>query len=251
MGREEAVMSAFRVEDVMRPGGRTVAPDLSLSKLITEFLASRVNERYVVSEGGEYVGFVSLHDIKEVLKDESVLEDLVVAGDVAHRDVPEVPPRATLSECMEQFVVSGHDRLPVVSTASGHFLGTISEHDVIGLYNREILRKDFLGTLDIRQGDEKKRSLIQIPMDYAVVPVALPTAWVGKTLREANLRALYHLTVVSIQDPDKPGRDEVPNPERPLEAGVHLVVVGHGKDIERFLAETGSHRAEMSEGGGA
>lgn len=233
IGREESLMRSFRVEDVMRPGGRTVQPNKRLPKLITEFLASRVNERYVVSEEGHYEGFISLHDIKEILGEEG-LEDLVVAEDIAHRDVPEVSPHLSLSDCMQRFVESGIDRLPVVSEATGHFLGTISEHDVIGLYNREILRKDFLGTIDFQDDSQERQSLIQLPSDYTVSAVGIPEWLVGKTLAEAQLRARFHLTVVSIQDPDTPGRDEVPNPERPLQAGVHLVLVGLATDIEAF-----------------
>jgi trk system potassium uptake protein TrkA len=76
-----------------------------------------------------------------------------------------------------------------------------------------------------------------VPHEFVLRAVPVPGAWVGKTLKDLNLRARYQLTVVSIQDPDTPGRDEVPHPERPLSTGVHLVVVGPGDAIDRMRQE--------------
>ncbi len=233
---EALLMESFRVEDVMRSGGRLVPPSMPVPKLVTEFLASRVNERYVVDDDNRYHGVITLHDLHEASQLEDTPENLIVAEDIARTDVPSVSPHSSLTECMEEMLRHHAMVLPVVSESTDHFLGTVSEHDIIGLYNREIIRKDILGTLDYgRDEDPDRHNLIHLPHGFAVERLAIPPHHAGKSLKELNLRASYNLTVVSIQDPDTPDRDEVPNPERPLPAGVHLIVVGEKACIQRFL----------------
>lgn len=241
MRREEAIMERFTVRDVMRSGGRAIDPAMPLNELITEFMASRVNDRYVVSAEGKYLGYVSLYDIKDIMHEEG-LSDLVVAGDAAHRDVPVATTTMTLSACMDLMLRYSVERLPVIDPATEIFLGTINEHDIISVYNREILKKDFLGTLRYEEEaeDQKdRRRFIHLPFGYVVETVAVPGHLQGRTLAEANLRHRYALTVVSIQDPETPERDEIPNPERPLKWGTYLVVIGTRESIDRFSKSTG------------
>ncbi|MEO0813871.1 MAG: chloride channel protein, partial [Myxococcota bacterium] len=232
---EARLMASFKVEDVMRAGGRVVHPSMPLPKLVTEFLASRVNERYVVDDANGYRGVITLHDMNDANQLGETPDNLIVAEDIARLDVPSVTPHSSLSDCMERMLRHHATVLPVVSQSTGHFLGTISEHDIIGLYNREIIRKDILGTLDYEDDDTDRHNLIHLPHGFAVERLAIPPHHAGKSLKELNLRARFNLTVVSIQDPDTPDRDEVPNPERPLVQGVHLIVVGEKRCIQRFL----------------
>lgn len=233
--RDTELMEKFLVEDVMRPGGRVIGPGMPAKDIITEFLSSRVNERYVVTDDGKYLGFIALDDIKELMNFDDE-DGLLIAIDVARDDVPTVVPRDSLSACVGHMSSRHVAQLPVVSESNGHFLGTISEHDIIGLYNREIIRKDFIGTLEYSEtgADETRSGLIQLPHGIAVERVAVPPHLAGKTLKDANLRAEYGLTVVSIQDPETPDRDEVPHPDKVLRSGVHLVVVGDSASIKRF-----------------
>jgi trk system potassium uptake protein len=68
-----------------------------------------------------------------------------------------------------------------------------------------------------------------------VLPV--PPALVGQSLRQANLRARFSLTVVAIRP--EGADDQLPDPERPLREGDRIVVVGRSPDIARFRREGG------------
>lgn len=230
---EALVMEQFRVEDVMRSGGRVVAPSTPLPDLVTEFLASRVNERYVVDSQRHYHGVITLQDINELTHLDAP-DTLIIAEDIARLDVPTVSPHVALTDCMERMLSEHSPILPVVNGPT--FLGTVSEHDIIGLYNREVIRKDILGTLDYEcLEDPDRHNLVHLPHGFLVERIPVPAHHVGRSLKELNLRAAFDLTVVSVHDPDSPDRDDVPNPERPLRRGVHLVVVGRRESIDAFL----------------
>lgn len=233
MQSEAQVMANFRVEDVMRTTARVVDPSVPFPELVAEFLASRVNERYVVDSSGVYHGMISLQDINE-LSNLGAHDSLIVALDIARTDLPKVVPGLRLTDCIEKMLERHCPVLPVVE--DNKFLGTVSEHDMIGLYNREVIRKDILGTLDYgHKNTPDKHNLIHLPHGLVVERVPIASHHANRTLKELDLRAAFNLTVVSIHDPESPNRDEVPNAERRLPLNGHLVVVGEKASIAAFV----------------
>lgn len=77
---------------------------------------------------------------------------------------------------------------------------------------------------------------IQIDEDFALVETRPPRAEVGRTLAEAQLRARYEVTVVSVKPAG--GSFTYTTPETVLEAGSVLLVAGPQDAVERFAATT-------------
>jgi len=91
--------------------------------------------------GGErLVGVVSLADVRAVIGDQSAL-DVVLVGD-AMAPLHTVAPRASLRTALATFMKCGYSQLPVIDPKEPNkVLGTLSQHDLIGAYNAEILRR--------------------------------------------------------------------------------------------------------------
>jgi trk system potassium uptake protein TrkA len=77
---------------------------------------------------------------------------------------------------------------------------------------------------------------IEIDEDFALVETGPPTDEVGKTLQEAQLRARYGVTVVSLKPRD--GTFTYATPESVLQAGAVLLVAGEKAAVERFARTT-------------
>jgi trk system potassium uptake protein TrkA len=77
---------------------------------------------------------------------------------------------------------------------------------------------------------------IEIDEDFALVETGPPTDEVGKTLQEAQLRARYGVTVVSIKPAE--GTFTYATPDSVLEAGAVLLVAGEKAAVERFARTT-------------
>ncbi|MDR6998315.1 TrkA family potassium uptake protein [Neobacillus niacini] len=75
-------------------------------------------------------------------------------------------------------------------------------------------------------------NFIEISKDYSVEEVKIPDKMTGKTLRELDLRAKFNLTVIAIQH----GHDIniTPSPDKKIELGDVLVVIGENADLEQF-----------------
>lgn len=73
---------------------------------------------------------------------------------------------------------------------------------------------------------------IALSPDYSLVETVIPRSWIGKSLQDLDVRRKYGINVVGI----KVGEDvEVnPNPEKALEDGMVMILVGANKDLENI-----------------
>jgi Trk K+ transport system NAD-binding subunit len=133
--------------------------------------------------------------------------------------------------------VSEQEYLPVVSPLL-ELRGIISHRDVLDLYNREILRHEYLGLSLRSEGSiSTVHEQVQLPHEYIVEVVQVPSYYAGKTLRETQLRTRFNLTAVAIRRGGFNGQDELPDPDRTLDPQDHLVLVGRATDMQRFTTE--------------
>lgn len=73
---------------------------------------------------------------------------------------------------------------------------------------------------------------IELSPDYSIVETAVPARWVGKTLKELDVRRTYEVNVVGIK---KGNLVEItPDPEMPLEEGVILMLIGSNEALEKI-----------------
>lgn len=77
---------------------------------------------------------------------------------------------------------------------------------------------------------------IEIDEDFALVETGPPRAEVGRSLMEAQLRARYGVTVVSVKP--EGGRFTYATPETTLDEGAILLVAGEKDAVERFARAT-------------
>ena len=74
--------------------------------------------------------------------------------------------------------------------------------------------------------------MVELSDKFGLVEINVRDEWVGKTLRELNLRKKYSLNVVAIKSGSKVSID-IP-PELPLESGIKLVVIANTKKLEKL-----------------
>lgn len=78
----------------------------------------------------------------------------------------------------------------------------------------------------------KVLNFIELSKDYSVEEVKIPEKMTDKSLRELDLRAKYNLSVIAIRH-----HDDIfisPSPDKIIDHGDVLVVIGENRDLERF-----------------
>ena len=75
-------------------------------------------------------------------------------------------------------------------------------------------------------------NFIELSADYSVVERRCPHQWFGKTIRELDIRARFHLNVIAVRQ-EAGNMLIAPGGDYNLHTGDCLVVLGTNRDIER------------------
>ncbi|MEW6439754.1 MAG: chloride channel protein [bacterium] len=227
---EELILRTHTVGQVMQPPAHVLADRTPIEEVLRYFLMHDAAIVYVTDGEGRLAGAISIHDIKD--PEVGQLGPLVLAVDLAEPNLLKVLPHDTLADCMDRFVVSDRDELPVV-TEAGLLAGVVTRRQVLQVFSSELLRQVFLDVSIRDQRVESVQDMLHLGQGLTIARMEVPRALAGRSLRDANLRAAYHLTVVAMRHPDDTA-DRLPDPAEPLAADDVLVVVGKPSDLERF-----------------
>ncbi len=233
---EESALHAIRVEDVMRRDIPVVRPEVPLRVLLDRFLHAHRNLVHVVDPPGNYLGLIDLQDVVAATEDPS-LRDVLVAVDLT-RQVPAVLPGDPVAAVMERFWFQEYGELPVLSDQGERFLGVVTRRDVLGAFDREVLRRKVL-TVRYRQGKGIQEKQLPLLGDFGIEEIAVPPAAIGKTLAEIDLPRRFHLNALAIHRPGKKGMEELIPPPADLElaAGDRLVLLGPRDNLKSFVEQ--------------
>ena len=83
----------------------------------------------------------------------------------------------------------------------------------------------------IRYSSDHIFDYIELDDDYAIFEVAVPAAWVGRTVGEINIRQKYNINIMAVKQNEK--MDLTINPGTCFVAGEAVLVLGKYKDIQK------------------
>jgi len=140
-GKEVNVLKSMRVKEVMNPNVETITEALPLEQMSEVISKSKFNSFPVLNAKNQLIGILSFNDYNEAIFDEH-LKDLVVAKDLATTDLVTVSLDDNLYTALEKISLKDFAVLPVVSETDPLRLeGVISRRDIIGAYNKAVLKK--------------------------------------------------------------------------------------------------------------
>jgi CIC family chloride channel protein len=140
-GKEVNILKSMFVKDVMNPNVETIDEALPLEQIAEHISKSKFNSFPVLNAQNELVGILSFNDYSEAIFDEH-LKGLVVARDLATADLVTISMEDNLWTALEKISAKDFAVLPVVSAEKANKLeGVISRRDIIGAYNKAVLKK--------------------------------------------------------------------------------------------------------------
>lgn len=73
---------------------------------------------------------------------------------------------------------------------------------------------------------------IALSPEYSIIEVAVPEGWIGKSLKELDVRRSHDVSVVGVVDGEKV--EVNPDPEKPFEKDMVLILVGANEALENL-----------------
>jgi CIC family chloride channel protein len=240
---EATALATLRVGDIMRRDVALIPASTPLPDVVSAFLRSRSLLLYVGDDDGRLLGAVDIHDIKESFPEKD-LSALVVAADIL-TEIPFVTPEESLTTVNEKLWFRDVGQLPVVdSAATRKFLGIVTQRDLLGAFDSEVLRRNRLFTPVRSFGERGSGGLefLELPESHRLVEIDVPPALEGLTVAEAAPRARFGISVLAVNRMGRDGieRRFVPGPADRFEHGDVLVVLGTDEAIAKLQDARGA-----------
>jgi chloride channel protein, CIC family len=232
---EVDVMKRLPVSSAITREPVLVSQETPFRELVDLVVNSPRNEFFVVREGRIYVGTISVSELRRVLLDREWLDQLIIAGDMADLSYPFLSVDDNLDFAMRLFAREYIEELPVLS--DGKLVGSVRKEDVLRLYNREVMRRDLPGGFHGALTWVERTKSIDLGEGYVMAELETPSHFVGRTLRQLNVRSNYGVEVILIKRSKKEGTEAtiVPPADDPLQHGDVLLVAGRRDQIKQLV----------------
>jgi CIC family chloride channel protein len=120
-----------KIIDLIRRDPVTLPNNATFAEIGQTFVQHRLQHIYITGKDEQFLGAVSLHDIKEFL-DQPELARMVIAADLVNADFPRISPDQGMGTALEKFLEVNAERLPVVDNLSSRrLIGSISKTDIM------------------------------------------------------------------------------------------------------------------------
>ncbi|MDD4050569.1 MAG: chloride channel protein [candidate division Zixibacteria bacterium] len=138
-GKDINVLKAHTVDEIVITEYDSVPASATIPAILEKMEQSRESDLVVVDGDGRLQGLISFQDIHSVISRRE-LDVLVVADDIAHREIEAVIAGSDLEQVMNAFNIRGTRVLPVVDNkASNQVIGIIRKDDLIEFYNQKLV----------------------------------------------------------------------------------------------------------------
>jgi CIC family chloride channel protein len=124
-------LAEAKIVDLIRRDPITLPKTATFAEIAKTFVQHRFQHIYIIGKDTEFLGAVSLQDIKEFL-DQPELAHMVIAADLMNENFPRISPHQGMGEALQKFTEVYSERLPVVdSLSSQRLIGSISKTDLV------------------------------------------------------------------------------------------------------------------------
>jgi predicted transcriptional regulator len=191
----------------------------------------------VVNQDNKLVGSVSLEEMRRVLLDQEHLTNWLIAVDLVNSEIPRIDATDDLAAVMKLFSMYDIEEIPVMDPVEeGHIIGSVHRKEIIDIYNKELVKRnisqEITGSIKLLE----KMQTVDFIDDYVMAEVPVPVSFIGKSIKEVDIRARYEVQILMMKRESSPGvyRQIVPNPNEKFLKNDLLVIMAKNKDIDTF-----------------
>ncbi|MBN2355351.1 chloride channel protein, partial [candidate division KSB1 bacterium] len=202
------VLRKLPITTVINSAPLKISEGTPFRELVDLVVNSPRSEFFVVRDDDYYIGTISVHQMRKVLLDGDWLNPLIVARDMADSNYPVLDPADKLDLVMKLFGQELIEELPVVQ--EGRLVGSVKKTDVLEEYQQELLKRDLSGSFDGAIACAMRTKCIDLGEGYIMAEVECPPHFVGKSLRELNVRVHYGVEIILVRPAKKMGKQSGP-----------------------------------------
>ena len=233
-GMETNVMESIPVKNVYRKDFETINVTDNFNQIVNRVIRGKENDFPVVNKDGRVSGMISIHDIKDSIYEKESLQNLLIAGDISNQFYETLLPDESCQIALDKFRKYSFDGLPVVNDKdSNKIIGVLWRKDIQDAYDREIEKRELTSNLASLITMKDDEPMVHFMEGYSIIEITPPPAFIGKSIRELNIRSEYGVDVLSIKTKEKRGEKitAIPSPDYIIKEDDTLIMAGEIKNI--------------------
>jgi len=233
-GMDVNVMESIYVKDVLRTEIETIEESENFNQVVNKVLTGKSSEFPVVDKKYNVKGIISIYDVKEHFFEKEELKDLLIAADIANTNFETIPLESNCQVALDKMSRNDLEGLPVITSDNGNRLvGYIWRKDIQDAYQKEIDRMEIASNIasSIVMKDEEKE--VHFMEGYTIIEISPPKSFIGKSIRELDIRKNYGVDVLSIKTGKKSDAKvkAIPNPNHVFKEDQTIIIAGEIKNI--------------------
>ncbi|MEJ2104932.1 MAG: chloride channel protein, partial [Ignavibacteriaceae bacterium] len=233
-GMEVNVMESLFVKELVRTDVDAIADSENFNQVVNKILKGKSPELPVVDRNNIVKGVISIYDVKDHFFEKEELKNLLIAADIANTNFETLPVESNCQVALDKMSRYDLEGLPVVSEEDGNrFLGYIWRKDIQDAYQKEIERMELASNIAssiVMKEDEKEVHFME---GYSIVEISPPKSFIGKSIRELDIRKNFGVDVLSIRTGKKSDAKikAIPNPNHIFKEDQTIIIAGEIKKI--------------------
>lgn len=228
------VMKSILVKDLLKSEYDFVYENLNFNDLVKHVIAKRIPLVSIWNMKDEFMGIISINHIKEYLFDKDTLQYLLIAGDIADKNVIPISPNDNCKNALERMARCDCEGLPVVHPDNPRRqIGMIWRKDIDEAYRKEIDRIELTTDLAGKIALENAPQDVTFIEGYIISEVPAPKTFIGKSIKDIGIRSRYGVDVLTIKSHSRSGKSmkAIPQANYVIKEEDTLVVAGEAEKI--------------------
>jgi len=235
---EVNVMKTILVKDIFRREYSSVPSDCDFQKLVTTIVSEGLPYLSVHSQSDDaFIGMISIDVIKEMIFERDSLRLIAVASDLADKSIKHVHLDDNCSEALKKMRRSGFEWLPVLDNETHRRqIGIIRLQDIVDAHEDEVEKIDITSDLAAKISMQNIQHDIRFLEGYVITEVPAPNSFVGRTIKELEVRGKYGVDILSVKNESRYGRniEAIPQADYTIHENDYLIIAGRAEKINLF-----------------
>ena len=233
-GIETNVMESIFVKDVYRKDFEQINVVDNFGQIVNKIIRGKESDFPVVNKERIIAGMISINDVRDYLFEKESLKNLLIAGDIASPYYETLLPEDSCQIALDKFRKLPFNGLPVAENyESKKIIGMIWRKDIHDAYDKEIEKRELTSNLASLITMKEEEPMVHFMEGYSIIEISPPKLFIGKSIRQLNIRGQYGVDVLSIKTKEKRGEkiNAIPSPEYIITNNDTLIIAGEIRNI--------------------
>lgn len=240
-GREVNILRSLPVKDFINQDYHVFLNTEHAGNIIDQALSGKHHCYQVIDFDSNYVGCLSLNQLKTSVLQKEIIDSLVIAQDLAVSDI-HLDIEDNLERAMEIF--GREDVAEIAVLKDNKFIGVVKRKDAIEAYNHEIAKKEAASGLVQKLKFTHLTKTIDIGKGYRIMEIEAPPSFWEKSLKGLNLRAFHKIDVLLIKRQNPPQTITLPSANEIIRKGDTLILAGHADSLNKISKISPDHSSK-------